>query len=184
MGLLRREQLPPPSVSREPTSARQRDVPTVLDPATPASDVMQAARRVADADMPAEVWARVANDPAYSALHRRVCVFELFRRHVRPGSTTTDIARLLDRPTWLLDEHVRELQDVGGRLPPVTLNAEDSVFAIDVLPGSAPVIDLWSVYLRMRGRVDRDAFSALLRGNARSGTEGGAVVVEIGFLPP
>ena len=180
MGLLCRKQLPPRSMTRQ--SSDKRYVSTLLDAAASVPDVTNAARRVADTDISATAWAKLANDPAYSPLHRRICVFELFRRHVHPGSTAANIASLLDRPTWLLDEHVRELEDIGGRVPPVTLNADDSVFAIDVLPPTAPVSDLWSIYLRMRGQLDRDAFSGLLRGTAPAGPEAGAVVLEIGFV--
>ncbi len=166
-----------------PADPSQPDRATLLDPSAPAADVMRAARRVADAEMPAQAWARLASDAAYGLVQRRVCVFELFRRHVHPGSTVAEIARLLDHPTWLRDEHVRELEDIGGRLPPVTLDGEDAVFAIDVLPGAAPVADLWTVYLRMRGRLDRGVFSGLLRGTVKTGVELGVVVLEIGFVP-
>lgn len=161
--------------------SNQSDVSTVLDPAAPEADVAQAARRVSDDEVPAGVWARIANDSTYGSAHRRVCIFELFRRHVHPGSTVAEIGRLLNRPTWLLDQDVRELQDLSGRLPPVALNAVDSVFAIDVLPGPPPVTVLWSVYLRIRGRVDRDGFLACLRGNP-AGAASAAGVEEIGFL--
>ena len=160
----------------------QRDASTVLNPSAPDAEVARAARQVSDDDVSAEVWAMIANDSAYSEAHRRVCALELFRRHVHAGSTVAEVARLLNRPTWLLDEHIRELEDISGRVPPVALNGMDSVFAIDLLPGPPPVTILWSVYLRIGGQVDRDALSACLRGHP-AGVAGAAVVVEIGFLP-
>jgi hypothetical protein len=47
------------------------------------------------------VLSSLANDPARDTSLRRDCVLQLFRRHVKPGMRLTDVARLLDHPTWL-----------------------------------------------------------------------------------
>jgi hypothetical protein len=153
------------------------------DARAPEAEVATAAQRIADADMPPADWAAIASDPAFNLAHRRIAAFELLRRHLHSGMTARDIARLLDRPRWLEDAHIHRLEDIGGRPPPVTMTGEDSVFRIDVLPGPEPVIALWSVYLRMRGMVDRDALSAVLRHGADN-QAANAVVLEVAALPP
>jgi hypothetical protein len=159
------------------------DARILSDPAAPEAEVADAAQRIADADMPAPRWAAIANNPAFALAHRRIAAFELLRRHLRPGMTARDISRLLARPTWLADAHIHLLEDIGGRPPPVTMTGEDSVFRIDVLPGPEPVIALWSVYLRLRGMVGRDALSAVLRlGTINDASD--AVVLEVAALPP
>ncbi|WP_437993257.1 hypothetical protein [Sorangium sp. So ce145] len=133
-------------------------------------------------DKSADALVVIANDATRGASERRVAVFELFKRHVRAGSTVADVARLLKRPTWLRDEDVHLVEDVGGRPPPVVLNANDTVFALDILPGAAPVHDLWTVYLRISGHVDRNLFSKVVRGEADPTAIPGASVLEVGFL--
>src|SRR6266576_23758 len=50
---------------------------------------------------PAAFWAKLANNTSVEPSCRRVCVLELFRRHVRPGMSLGQVADLLDNPTWL-----------------------------------------------------------------------------------
>jgi hypothetical protein len=159
------------------------DARNLTDRTAPVAEVEAAARRIADADMPSARWAAIADDPSFGLAHRRIAAFELLRRHLRPGMTARDISGLLGRPGWLEDRHIQLLQDIGGRPPPVAMTAGDSVFRIDVLPGPEPVIALWSVYLRMQGAVDRDAFSAVLRLGAENDAAA-AVVLEVAALPP
>jgi hypothetical protein len=133
-------------------------------------------------DKSADALAKIANDAMSDTSDRRAAVFELFKRYVRTGSTIVDVACLLNRPTWLRDEDVRLVEDVGGRPPPVALTASDTVFALDVLPGVAPVRDLWTVYLRICGHVERHLFSKVLRGETDPTALPGASVLEVGFL--
>jgi hypothetical protein len=157
------------------------DLALVMDPLTDAHAVAMAARRLVA--VPAQTWKRVADDPAYSLLHRRLCVFELVRRHVQAGMTAARIAVLLDRPAWLRDADVRELGDIGGRPAPVSLAAGDTVTVIDVLPGPAPSSRPWSIYLRWHGMVERAALAAQLRDPATPSAAAGAVLAEIALLP-
>ncbi len=157
------------------------DLAVVQDPLAPARTVAAAARRLVGA--PASTWARVANDPAYPLVHRRLCVFELMRRHVQSGMTAAQVAVLLGRPTWLADADLRELGDIGGRPVPLSLPAGDTVMVIDVLPDPDPTATPWAVYLRWHGVVERAALSALLRDPAASNAAGPTVLAEIGFLP-
>jgi hypothetical protein len=153
----------------------------VMDPRTTPAAVARAARRLVA--VPPQTWQRVANDSTFSLLHRRLCVFELVRRHVQPGMTAARIATLLDRPTWLRDAAVRELGDIGGLPVPVSLAAGDTVTVIDVLPDPDPSAMPWALYLRWHGAVDRAALSALLRDPATPTPAATAVLAEIG-LPP
>ena len=130
----------------------------------------------------ADVLAKTANDGTSDISERRAAVFELFHRYVHTGSTIVDVARLLNRPIWLRDEDVRSVEDVSGRPPPVALNASDTVFALDVLPGVTPVRELWTVYLRICGHVERRLFSKVLRGETDPTALPGASVLEVGYL--
>lgn len=157
------------------------DLAVVLDPLAPARTVAEAARRLVG--VPASTWSRIANDPTYPLVHRRLCIFELLRRHAQPGTTAARIAVLLDHPTWLSDAHVRELGDIGGRPVPLSLSSDDTVTVIDVLPDPDPAAMPWAAYLRWHGFVERASLSALLRDPANSSPAGAAVLEEIGLLP-
>ena len=162
----------------DPTAA---DLASVMDPHASARAVATAARRLAG--VPASTWTRITVDPAFSLVHRRLCVFELVRRQVRPGMTAAQVAASLDRPAWLRDEDVRELGDVGGRPVPVSPQAGDTVTVIDVLPDPDPCAGRWAIYLRWHGPVERGALAALLRDPATPSPAAGAVLAEVGLLP-
>jgi hypothetical protein len=157
------------------------DLAVVRDPLAPARVVAAAARRLVG--VPASIWTGVANDPAYPLVHRRLCVFELMRRHVQSGMTAAQVAALLGRPAWLADADLRDLGDIGGRPVPLSLPPGDTVTVIDVLPDPDPTATPWAVYLRWHGVVERAALSALLRDPAASNAAGPAVLAEIAFLP-
>ncbi len=50
---------------------------------------------------PPTYWSRIANDSRYTTFQRWCAVYQLFRRHVHVGLRLSELAALLDRPTWL-----------------------------------------------------------------------------------
>lgn len=50
---------------------------------------------------PPTFWSTIANSPQYAIPHRRVCAYELCKRHVSAGMTLGRLSQVLDRPTWI-----------------------------------------------------------------------------------
>jgi hypothetical protein len=98
-------------------------------------------------------WSRIANDTRYSRDHRRACILELFRRHVKPRAKLKDVANVLDNPSWLAKEQIHFFGPLAGFVP-VTLTFDDSVFSIVIL--SEPNGDASAVYLRIKGKLTED----------------------------
>jgi hypothetical protein len=135
---------------------------------------------------PPQFWSRMANAPDYPIFHRRLCVFQLFRRHVHPGMKLSELASLLDRPTWLRDEDVQMVSVLAGKLP-VQWTLADTVIVLAVFP-EAPQEEAGAIYLRLAGKVAVNDFLRLVRGCAASSAVGEAVILEVGFsegaVPP
>jgi hypothetical protein len=156
----------------------------IADPGASREALLQALRQLGPVEEPPEFWTKIANSTGYSPDHRRRAVFELFRRHVHPPIAVAELARLLHRPTWLRDEDVSIVSRLGGKIP-VKFDFADTVFVIGVLPdlGDGRLVH-WSIYLRVRGHVDRQLFVDALRAGASSasGVEA-APVLEYGLSP-
>jgi hypothetical protein len=155
----------------------------IRDPAADEDALRQAIMDIAGSDVPSEIWAKIANDPAYRVAHRRLCIFELFRRHVRAGMKASELARLLHGALWLDDRDVRLVEDVSGWLP-VKMTFEDTVFELRILPNREGPSEFFAIYLRMAGLVPRTAFVSLLRGEEVDAPLADATILEIGFVPP
>jgi len=78
---------------------------------------------------PPEFWSKVANDHGYSPFHRRKCIFELFKRHIKAGISLAGLAATLDKPTWLKRENVVIVTRLGGKLP-FSWSSQDTVVMI------------------------------------------------------
>src|SRR2546428_3160838 len=78
-------------------------------------------------------WSKIANDPTYSRYHRRRAVFQLLRRYLQVGMRLTDLAHLLNRPTWLPAGDIDVVEIVRGLIP-VTFDPKDTMFVLVVLP--------------------------------------------------
>lgn len=127
-------------------------------------------------------WADIANSADYKESHRRHSVFQLFRRHVTPGMKLSELAQVLDNPNWLKDEDLQIVGVLAGRIP-VQWTLEDTVFVVLVFPESSDG-DNWAIYLRVSGKVGRDNFIKLLRGEDVNQETKDATILEIGFTEP
>ena len=122
-------------------------------------------------------WSEIANDSSYPVFHRRRAVFQLLSRHLRTGMSVSELAKLLDHPTWLRASHIFLVDTLRGQIP-VHLSPNDTVFVLEVLLG--PHRDTSAIYLRVRGKVDLQKFrDAILAGKKTS--IGNAAIVEIGL---
>jgi len=141
------------------------------------------ARAIAKLEMPPseppQYWSRIANDPGYGDSHRRRAVFQLFRRHVRVGMALSELAHLLDHPTWLRGDDVRLIDILAGHIP-VQLNPDkdETVFVLIVL--REPDQDTSGIYLRIAGKISLQRFRDLIL-NATEDGIGHAAVLEVGY---
>jgi hypothetical protein len=104
----------------------------------------------------------------------------LFRRHRGSAGTAYELALLLDHPKWLRDENISIVEVMGGLIP-VEMGPGDTVFRIRLLPAS--VRDTSDVYIRVAGKVGRDDFSRMIRGDTAApliSSIGGRPVIEVG----
>jgi hypothetical protein len=125
---------------------------------------------------PASFWTTLANEDKYTVECRRVCIFQLFCRHVRVGMPLPAVAQELGHPGWLRDEDIHRLTLVGGPIP-VDSAPGDTVFAISILP--TPASGDWIVYLRVSGELTSGEFCSTLRGEPAGPS---AVVRQIGYV--
>lgn len=126
----------------------------------------------------ASFWAEIANDTSYRPEHRRRCVFQLFRRHVRKGMSLAEVAQQLNRPNWLPDENVHEVKLIGGLIP-VKITPGDTVIALIILPPAQG--DKSAVYLRVGGKVRENELGKVLRGEPGGEQIANRKLNEIGF---
>lgn len=93
-----------------------------------------------------------ANDPNASQDERARAIFTLFAHQLRPGSSATDIRRILPNPAWVSQTHLYSVDELTGWIP-LELTTEDTVFAVHLFPKSSnPPRSPWVVYLRLTGR--------------------------------
>jgi hypothetical protein len=107
---------------------------------------------------PPQFWSTQANRCCVSEAYRRYCVKQLFTRHVHCGMTVSQLARLLDHPTWLSEQEVRNRSRNGtfeGWLP-VEWNGNETVFTLDAASDAEGRPE--GVYLRLSGIITTDAF--------------------------
>ncbi len=121
-------------------------------------------------------WSKIANDPSYGDFHRRKAAIEIFKRHVHVGMPISKLKQILNHPTWLQRNDVKRVDSVIGWIP-VTMNFEDSVFILAVLPR-----EQWSaICLRVSGRIENQSFRNSIFDNSNSNT-GNATIMEIGYF--
>lgn len=143
----------------------------------------QAIQGLGPVSEPPSFWTAIASDDSYSRFHRRQSVFQLFYRHIRPGMTLADLARVVGQPTWLSRINVTAVEDLGGHIP-VALSSDRTVLVFDILPDPMPNSDHWQVYLSVTGAVDPGDVIRLLSGERVPETVHNAHIIEIGFSPP
>jgi hypothetical protein len=132
------------------------------------------------ANEPSEYWSRIADDPSYHSFHRRRAAVQLFRRHIHAGMRLSEVAHVLNHPTWLRASDIRLVDYLLGGVP-VRFYSEDTVFVLGVL--SDPRVSDTAVYLRMADKIDARSFKRIILGQAEPNDEN-ATVAEIGFVEP
>jgi hypothetical protein len=153
----------------------------ISDPGRSESELIDAIARLGQVTEPPPFWSALANSAAHSAIQRRHYVFQLLRRHVAPGMTLSQLAQLLDGPTWLHRADIEVIEDLGGTIP-VRMTDSDTVFRLRVTPGSG-LPDFRDAYFRVAGKIGADQLFALLRDKAGDQATGLAEILEIGFSP-
>ncbi len=155
----------------------------ISDPETDTELFLQEIRQLGAVTEPAHFWAAITSSAAYSSERRRQAVFQLFKRHVTPGLTLAELAIILDGPTWLAGDNLSVVTNLAGELP-VKFTLDDTIFVLRVFPEL--VDDLygpWSIYLRVGGKVEPEAFLDLLRGEGVSDEVRQAELLELAFSP-
>ena len=125
----------------------------IRNPQSSLSDVHDAIEQLPRVTEDPTFWSRIANDTGFSRDHRRACILELFRRHVKRRAELKDVANVLNNPSWLAKEQIHFFGPLAGFVP-VTLTFDDSVFSIVILP--EPNGDASAVYLRIKGKLTED----------------------------
>jgi hypothetical protein len=161
----------------------ERLLATIADPRASTPALIDAIRQLEAVTEPARFWSAIANSATYRPDHRRQAVFALFRRHVTPGMTLADLARLLDNPAWLHDDDISVVTVLGGKIP-VQWTFDDTVFMLGVFPALAEGRQgSWAIYLRVAGHVDRARFADALHGRPAPDEVRTAQLREVGFSP-
>lgn len=124
----------------------------------------------------ATFWSQIANNKHYTIEHRQLCFFQLLRRHAHEGMTLGDLAKRLDRPTWIRAEDVQKILIVAG-LMPINVREEGTSFGICVLrPSEGDVPGFW---MRIAGTITKEELIALLRGESGGERIAASVIHEL-----
>ncbi len=98
-------------------------------------------------------WTTIASDLSYKEEHRRLCVYELFVRHVAVRMSLFDLSKILDSPNWLKRDDIDVVGPVYDHIPVGKLPG-NTVVVIRIFPQLAG--DVWGVYLRVSGSLSKD----------------------------
>jgi hypothetical protein len=154
----------------------------IKDPEATEEQVHEAVASLPSEAEPPGYWMEIANDPTHRTVRRRLSVFQLFRRHVPPGLSLSELAHILEGADWLSDQDVEVVHVLAGKIP-VTWTPDDTVVALDVLPDPDDR-ERWTVYLRISGKVSREDLVQVIRGRDPNADEArSAIILEIGFSP-
>lgn len=140
--------------------------------------LLSAIHALGDVVEPPAFWSAIANDPEYRPDHRRICVFQLFKRHAREGMHVYQLAHTLDKPTWLKAENIFIVRSLHGKIP-VALTPDDTVFFIRI---GLPTDNNSAVYMRIAGKdLDQKDLFNVLKDLTDDQKHGDAIVLEIGY---
>jgi hypothetical protein len=126
---------------------------------------------------PPTFWLDLANNQDYSPIHRRHCICQFFRRHVRPGMTLTKLGRVLGHPAWLQPDDIDIVQAVIGELP-VAWSPEDTIVTLRIHVGTPGLRA--AAYIKIAGKVRRSHILTLLFGGSTK-QEGDPSIQDIGL---
>jgi hypothetical protein len=91
---------------------------------------LQAIQSLKTTNEPPAFWSAIANDPGFSADHRRRAVLQLLARHFKPGMTVQEIGNLLNHPNWFT---ASDCLPFGSGAPPPGGDLDDDWFLIVIL---------------------------------------------------
>ena len=153
----------------------------IANPKTDKETLMRAIQQVGAVTEAASFWSDIANSNSYSQDHRRRAVFQLFLRHVSPGITLAELARILANPSWLADEEIHVVTFLAGKIP-VEARFEDTIFLLRLFPDLPDGRWLyWAIYLSVSGKIKAESLSKVLRGDEVAA--GDAKLLEFGLSP-
>ena len=152
------------------------------------AQLVNAIRNLGSVNESPKFWTDIAEDDSYSRLHRRHSIFQLFYRHVVPGMSLSQLAFILQRPSWLTEKEITIVEDLGGHIP-VSLSLGNTVLVFNVIPDSNPNSDRWhpdrwQIYMSVTGQIHPNGFYRLLGGGAVNQATSEATILEVGFSPP
>ena len=114
---------------------------------------------------PASFWSAIANNKTFQPQHRRLAIYQLFRRHVPLGTTVRELGLLLEDATWLSESSISEITALGGKIP-VNWTSGDTILLIELLP--APDRYELALYVRIAGAIKpKDFKKALISGKGK-----------------
>lgn len=155
----------------------------IADPQTNKERLIRAIQSLGTVTETANFWTKIANSEQYSQYHRRIAVFQLFKRYVSRGMTLSELAQVVDNPSWLAKENISIVDSLGGKIP-VKWTFEDTVLVLGVFPELPDGrYDHWAIYLRVSGKVTGENFIRLLRGESVSEDVSNAKILEFAFSP-
>jgi hypothetical protein len=151
---------------------------TIADHHAKPESVSRAIHGLGPVQESSEFWASIANDDTYPTERRRRCIIELFRRHVHAGMNLGEVAEKMHKPDWLPDKDIVLVELVSGHIPVKTVFG-DTVVALLLLPQTQGDKD--AIYLRISGKVTKQAVGEVLRGESTTGLVAQSKVEETGF---
>jgi hypothetical protein len=151
----------------------------IADPGASESRLLEAIKTLGPADEPPSFWRKIAQAEGRPDFQRAHAVFQLLRRHAKPGMTLADFAELLGDGAWASGNAVEIVSAVAGELP-VRWTPDDTVFVLRPTPASLE----FAVYVRVTGKIPLGSFRRLLAGGDSEEAVREAQVREIGFAAP
>ena len=126
--------------------------------------VLQAVQKLGPVKEDWHFWTHIANNDNYTKRHRRLCIIELFERHLSGEVVVYQLTHILGESTWFKDEHLRVVANTPGEIP-VALTASATVFVIHIFPELSE--NTWAVYFKVSGETTRDDLLKMIRGKGQ-----------------
>lgn len=130
---------------------------------------------------PSSFWTKIANDDSYPIEQRRICIIQLFRRHIRSGLSLGEVADRIYRPDWLPASTLNRVHSFTGQIP-VKTDDNDTIFLLTILPEPKADLHTSQVFLRISGHISKEELGRLLNGESVTEKVGAAKVKEVGFF--
>jgi hypothetical protein len=121
----------------------------------------------------------IANDSRYSYEQRRRCILTFFRLYRRHPRRISDLAAILDHPTWVRSEDITEILALTGGIP-VEIAPNGTVILVTIFPESERHQS--GIFFRFVERVSAEVFYGLMRGARSAPTSLDPQIAEIGVF--